>query len=307
MKVGIFGVGSYLNSFLREWDIPQGDIGAFIDSNTATINIPYGYDGIPVVRWDGYVGYYKDEIDAIVIGSNKYFWEIAKAVIGYDPSIRIMSLMEWVRRGDYHQRIIDNTELIDNAFLKNARLVSNRDKSLSMIPQGAIVAELGVFRGDFSDVMIKSINPQMFVAIDLFMEDSFFSSNKCSHYQYYTSRFQDYIKKGKMKVLKSLSWEGLEAFPDDYFDYIYIDAGHDYDSVLKDTRISYKKIKHGGIIQYNDYIIYDYVMGMTYGIAAVVNSFINNTKSEVINYCLSKSGFDDIAIRINKKEVIKYT
>jgi predicted O-methyltransferase YrrM len=42
-------------------------------------------------------------------------------------------------------------------------------------------------------------------------------------------------------------------YQDDSLDFVFIDAGHDYDSVTKDITNWYPKIKNGGIIAGHDY------------------------------------------------------
>jgi len=46
----------------------------------------------------------------------------------------------------------------------------------------------------------------------------------------------------------------VNLLPDGYFDFIYIDANHDTESVLRDIKISLPKLKSSGIISGHDYI-----------------------------------------------------
>lgn len=52
----------------------------------------------------------------------------------------------------------------------------------------------------------------------------------------------------RIKALKGLSWEMASKVEDVSLDFVFIDASHDYDSVMKDLRAWDPKIKKGGIM-----------------------------------------------------------
>jgi predicted O-methyltransferase YrrM len=56
-----------------------------------------------------------------------------------------------------------------------------------------------------------------------------------------------------INIVKGISWEMASNYQDDSLDFVFIDAGHDYDSVTKDITNWYPKIKNGGIIAGHDY------------------------------------------------------
>ena len=56
-----------------------------------------------------------------------------------------------------------------------------------------------------------------------------------------------------IKTFKIDSVEGSIIFPDNYFDFIFIDAGHHYVDVLQDIKSWYPKLKGFGIIAGHDY------------------------------------------------------
>lgn len=90
------------------------------------------------------------------------------------------------------------------------------------------------------------------------------------------------------------SWKAALSFPDEHFDFVYIDAGHDYHSVRKDIRAWWPKLKSGGIFAGHDYIDGDWVRQyteklsvavletLTYGVRSAVNEFALEHNYEVL-------------------------
>jgi predicted O-methyltransferase YrrM len=59
--------------------------------------------------------------------------------------------------------------------------------------------------------------------------------------------------KSKIKPVKGYSHDVLPTFPNDYFDIIYIDGNHQPEYVLEDGVLSFRKVKPGGLIIFDDY------------------------------------------------------
>ena len=97
------------------------------------------------------------------------------------------------------------------------------------------------------------MQPEKFYGIDIFSEsvkgfwnDDIFEKQGMTHLQWYKNRFRNEIEEGKFEVKQGLSWDVLAEFPDNYFDYAYLDAGHSYENVARDVAILRQKIKEGG-------------------------------------------------------------
>tara|TARA_B100001778_G_C18311742_1_gene504621 strand:+ start:39 stop:626 length:588 start_codon:yes stop_codon:yes gene_type:complete len=61
--------------------------------------------------------------------------------------------------------------------------------------------------------------------------------------------------KDKVHIVKGDSSEEVRIFPKEYFDFIYIDGNHDEKAVIKDAIGSFRILKKGGIIAFDDYLL----------------------------------------------------
>lgn len=306
----IYGFGKYAENIFNFNDDLLDEIEVVIDRKCQTILGGKREREYKCISWENFVEN-KDKYmsNVIIIGTVDYENEIRKKIVdsGLFLDKNILRIDDWVRRHpiEMARQLIDNVGAIDRTLLKNAKVMPSRYDVLSMMPRNMVVAEVGVAFGDFSRKILDDMHPSKFYAVDIFDESLFrwnlFEETNMTHYEWYKNRFGKEIAAGIVELKKGYSWECLEQFPDDYFDYVYLDAGHDYISVSRDVEELKRVVKAGGIIQFNDYIFYDYVAMVPYGVMPVVNKFVNDTRSEVLYYCLSLGGFDDIVIRLNKQ------
>jgi len=128
-----------------------------------------------------------------------------------------------------------------------------------------------------------------------------FKRDNMPHRQWYEDRFKEEIANGIMELRQGMSWDCISEFPDKYFDYVYVDAGHDYQSIKKDIDALSSKVKNGCFIQFNDYCIGG-PFTQPYGIIRAVNSFVNSGTHLVKYFCLNREqyliGTFDIVIQL---------
>lgn len=138
------------------------------------------------------------------------------------------------------------------------RMFKTRNDFVKSLSNNLIICEIGVFTGDFSKILFDT-NPKELHLIDPF-EGNFSSGDKDGYNiknvnltQYYKTLVNCYRENENVYVYKKYSTEALPLFPDEYFDFMYIDANHDYKYVQEDLELCKRKTKRGGIIAGHDY------------------------------------------------------
>jgi len=106
------------------------------------------------------------------------------------------------------------------------------------------IAEVGVFEGGSARYifpLLKEVTGS-FVAVDSWeavSEHAFLSASAS------WEKYRD--------IRQGISWEVAEQFPNDSFDFVFIDASHRYSNVVRDIRAWLPKVKVGGILAGHDY------------------------------------------------------
>jgi hypothetical protein len=138
----------------------------------------------------------------------------------------------------------------------------NRLRMLESMPKNARCAEIGVWNGVFSSSILEVTTPQELVLIDpwdLLSNQSAdekthkLHSDSCEMQEMYQRVQSRYGTARNVKIRKGFSADVLESFPDDYFDWVYIDGNHLYDFVRKDLELSFRKVRPGGVIAGDDF------------------------------------------------------
>jgi hypothetical protein len=128
-----------------------------------------------------------------------------------------------------------------------------------LVPEGAAICEMGVFKGDMAKFVDKLINPSLFVLIDFFTGITGSGDQDGNNFEYvdleqsYNQLRKYFEKNPNIKILQNDTVSGLAQFPNESFDMIYIDADHSYEGCKRDLEASYKKLKKGGYLMGHDY------------------------------------------------------
>lgn len=158
----------------------------------------------------------------------------------------------------------------------------NRSELLMMLPTNSIGVELGVYNGDFSEEILKTVNPKILYLVDVWKNidlgynDKLMVNDKkqLRRYREVTKKFLD---ESRVRIIRDYTTCIEEIFSSGSLDWSYIDADHSYKGCLRDLEASDLVVKESGFI-----LGHDYEPASNFGVIEAVNEFVKNK-----NYYLS--------------------
>ena len=168
------------------------------------------------------------------------------------------------------------------------------------------IIEIGVFKGDFLDYLVKECNIGTIDAVDLFEGTTCSGDADGNNVVYYdvgisyVELLEKYKYMQNIKIHKSNSITFLQNQYDNTYDIIYIDGDHSYNGVKNDLINAYRKIKNGGYIMGHDYEMNMNKAKTSYnfGTKQAVDEFCVNFKQNIISKAMD--GCVSFCIHINK-------
>jgi predicted O-methyltransferase YrrM len=129
-------------------------------------------------------------------------------------------------------------------MLNYALIVKDRNRMFEQImPKHSICAEVGVREGDNAIQILRRSLPKRLHLIDPWDE------RYSPHYESIKERMTN----KPVVIHRGRSTDIGRKFPDNFFDWVYVDADHSYNSVSKDLHLYYHKIKPGGVLAGHDF------------------------------------------------------
>jgi SAM-dependent methyltransferase len=169
---------------------------------------------------------------------------------------------------------------LPDELVTGCRLCADRVAMLELLPKQGVVAELGTYRGAFARKILKICKPRALHIVDIDF-----------------SRFDRRVGEAAgVHLHQGLTREVIAGFPDATFDWVYVDAGHDYASCLGDARASAPKVKPGGYLAFNDFAHVDPQFGR-YGVHRAVVDFCLEARWPLAFFALDGAGLYDLALR----------
>jgi hypothetical protein len=168
---------------------------------------------------------------------------------------------------------------------------------LKYLPKNSLVAEVGTQYGHFAEKILAIAKPKK-----LHLLDNNFDLFKAEISNKQKSLFPEGIENGTVELHEGDSSTILRSFPDEYFDWIYIDGDHAYQGVCKEIQQGYTKVKAAGMMVFNDYKNWSVCKLMPYGVAKAVHEFCIANNRKIVFFAFQSLGYHDVAIRKNTGE-----
>jgi hypothetical protein len=154
-------------------------------------------------------------------------------------------------------------------------------------------AGVGVWDGDFSALLMEFIAPKELHLIDIQFREQLKIRLLSGHLLGHLSGPVITVREGESSKV-------LSTYPDEFFDWIYLDGDHSYDGVKSNAAVSIKKIKRDGALFFNNYKMGDHNHPdgfYPYGIIEVVNNLCLYDGFEMVGFGLHPQMYCDVAIR----------
>lgn len=153
---------------------------------------------------------------------------------------------------------------------------------LNMLPKDSIGAEIGVWKGSFSQEILNIIKPKILYLIDPWKYMPKYTQRlygrKAYNQKYMNRIFLNVKKKFKkydnVRIIRKTSNACVKDFDNFYFDWVYIAGDHSYAFVMADLCNYIDKVKIGGYITGDDY--------NCVSVKQAVDTFITTQKNKVI-------------------------
>lgn len=123
----------------------------------------------------------------------------------------------------------------------------------------ANIAEIGCWRGRTTKVLCDNC-PGIVYAVDTWegspelIEELNFMREQSGDPDWLFHEFEGNLAgAGNLQIVRSLSLDAAKTFPAKFFDMVFIDAAHDYESVKADILAWYPLVRSGGLLMGDDY------------------------------------------------------
>jgi hypothetical protein len=139
--------------------------------------------------------------------------------------------------------------------------------------------EIGVKEGEFSASLLKHWRGRHLISVDPWMQDApdayldIANVEQPQHERFYETACKRLAPYGaRSSVWRMTSLEAAARIPRHSLDFVYIDARHDFESVLEDLDAWYDLVRPGGIVAGHDYLDGDLPAGV-FGVKSAVDAF----------------------------------
>lgn len=136
--------------------------------------------------------------------------------------------------------------------------LSSRTHLLRRFPQGGVVAEIGVHRGDFAHQILQIVKPDRLILIDPWVGEALVNGLDIDSgpvlYNFVLNRFSQEIRSGQVRIVRKRCHDACATFLP-IFNWIYLDTFHLYPETLYELRSCSRVLRPDGFLCGHDYDI----------------------------------------------------
>lgn len=181
------------------------------------------------------------------------------------------------RQKEQYEQTIPKMKL-EQRNIANCKILLDRKVLLENLPKDAVVAEIGVDKGDFSEQILDICTPAKLYLVDAWHSERYHDGL----FHQVTERFSKRIDSGEIEIKRGLSIEMAGDFADQSLDWVYIDTDHSYETTIRELCLYASKVKVGGIISGHDYTMGNFIKWYRYGVIEAVHQFCATFDWELI-------------------------
>lgn len=156
----------------------------------------------------------------------------------------------------------------------------NRIDILDFLPKNAVCAELGCCKGKFSYHILQITKPKRFFMVDPYWKaygDMFYGKDKDGTVDFFNRAIRGIRLLDNLQVVTvAIEYDTifLSDYPDNFFDWIYLDTTHEYEDTLKELEIMKHKVKDDGLL-----CGHDYASSRHPNLTVAMREWLNNNKN----------------------------
>jgi SAM-dependent methyltransferase len=168
--------------------------------------------------------------------------------------------------------------------LDGCTLLFHRQEMMRRLPKGGICAEVGTQERHFAEFILSTVQPERLHLFDI--DDGPLRA-----------RETDLLQRPQVQLHLGDSSTLLASFPDDHFDWIYIDGDHSYEGASRDIRVARTKVKPGGLLIFNDFTLWSPTECIDYGVPHAVCELSLQHDFKFVYFALHPHLYNDVALR----------
>lgn len=142
------------------------------------------------------------------------------------------------------------------------RKIRARTRLVTLLPRGGTGAEVGVWRGDFAEVLLRALQPDDLLLVDSWQfrpeyGESLYGGAAARSQEDMDAVYRHVLRRfeanRRVRVRRQESLRAARDVEPETLDWVYLDAEHTYEAVRRDLSAWASRVRPGGFVCGDDY------------------------------------------------------